>query len=145
MITLGTVYSSCSEDEMVRPSIESLRAEIFERVNDHRTSIGLNPLKTSEFCTRIANEHSSNIANGQVPFSHEGFMDRFDAASAEVGASSAGENLASNFNSAEDLVQGWLESPLHRENLEGDFTHMGIGIARDDSGNSYYTQFLIKI
>ncbi|MEQ8472927.1 MAG: CAP domain-containing protein [Marinoscillum sp.] len=144
-LAFGVLLSACSKDEFARPNIETLRAEIFEKVNEHRISIGLIELEASDLCTQMANEHSQNMANGQVEFSHDGFKERFDAASTEVGASSAGENLASNFTSADQLVKGWLSSPPHKENLEGDYTHMGIGIATDGNGNTYFTQFLIKI
>lgn len=43
----------------------------------------------------------------------------------------AGENLAVHFTSESEIVDAWMRSPSHRANLlEGEFTHIGIGIAR---------------
>jgi uncharacterized protein YkwD len=42
----------------------------------------------------------------------------------------AGENLAVNFENSSELVQGWMDSPLHKKNLlNGDFEEVGIGVA----------------
>lgn len=38
----------------------------------------------------------------------------------------AGENLAKNFNSQEEIVSGWMNSETHKANILGDFTHQGI-------------------
>ncbi len=41
----------------------------------------------------------------------------------------AGENLAMDFNSSQQVMQGWMNSPLHRKNiLLPDFTQIGIAI-----------------
>lgn len=43
----------------------------------------------------------------------------------------AGENLAVNFSDSGDVVQAWMESPGHRENiLNGGFTEIGIATAK---------------
>ena len=42
----------------------------------------------------------------------------------------AGENLAINFFESKELVDAWMKSPAHRENiLDKKFTELGIGIA----------------
>jgi uncharacterized protein YkwD len=40
-------------------------------------------------------------------------------------------------------VDGWLGSPHHRENIEGNFDRTGVGIARSGDGTYYYTQIFI--
>lgn len=43
----------------------------------------------------------------------------------------AGENLAINYTDSEEVVQAWLNSESHRENiLNKNFTEVGVGIAR---------------
>ena len=43
----------------------------------------------------------------------------------------AGENLAAHFYDSSDVVQAWLNSPSHRENImRGNYKEIGIGIAR---------------
>jgi len=40
-------------------------------------------------------------------------------------------------------VDGWLGSPHHRENIEGNFDRTGVGVARARDGTWYYTQIFI--
>lgn len=40
---------------------------------------------------------------------------------------SAGENLAYGFADSAGVVQGWMDSPGHRDNLLGDYNHVGFG------------------
>lgn len=50
----------------------------------------------------------------------------------KINYSKAGENLATNFLSASVMVDAWLNSPGHRQNLlNKDYTEIGIGIAKD--------------
>ena len=59
-----------------------------------------------------------------------------------------GENVATNQgfpDPAETAVQGWLDSPPHRENIEGDFNLAGVGIAENADGLFYFTQIFALI
>jgi len=48
----------------------------------------------------------------------------------------AGENLAEGFNDNEDVMQAWMNSKTHRENiLRGEFDEIGIGIVYGDYQN----------
>ncbi len=54
-----------------------------------------------------------------------------------------GENIGVGEDGAplEDSVKGWMGSPPHRENiLNRRFQETGIGISRNDKGETYYTQ-----
>ena len=49
----------------------------------------------------------------------------------------AGENLAKNFNSSIDVVNAWMSSPDHRNNLlSPNYTNIGVAVVQ--SGNSRY-------
>ena len=44
---------------------------------------------------------------------------------------------------ADEVVEGWLTSPSHRENLlSPDYARMGIGVAADDEREVFVTQNL---
>jgi uncharacterized protein YkwD len=45
---------------------------------------------------------------------------------------------------AREVVDGWLRSPGHRRNIEGDFRLTGIGVATARNGMVYFTQIFIK-
>ena len=55
----------------------------------------------------------------------------------------AAENIAKGQRSAKEVVQAWMDSPGHRQNiLTPNFTHIGIGYAQ--SSNVWTQQFIEK-
>ena len=133
----GSVRSSIHPDSMI--------SEILEYVNDDRKMQGLSPLKLSDVESSIAAKHSRDMASGKVPFGHSGLNARAKAIRKALGEiMSVGENVASGPMSAREVVDGWLKSPGHKRNIEGDFTLTGIGIASDKQGNIYFTQIFSR-
>ncbi len=118
---------------------------ILELVNQHRLSENLNELELSTEAEESAILHSSNMANGLVDFGHDGSDERFDALGEATGATGFGENVAFGQKDAEDVMEAWLNSSGHRANIEGDFTHLGVGVVEDENGSPYYTQIFLKI
>ncbi len=58
--------------------------------------------------------------------------------------SEVGENIAEGFTSAEDVLQAWLESPGHCENMmAGVHSHVGVGTAQGKAG-TLWTLILAK-
>lgn len=58
---------------------------------------------------------------------------------------SVGENLAVNFDTAEEVVMEWLASPSHRENLLNErYTETGIGIAVGAYGGSEDAMYVVE-
>ena len=56
----------------------------------------------------------------------------------------SGENIAFD-QSVEGAHQAFMDSPGHRRNvLDGDFTHVGIGIITDGRGSMYVTQHFMR-
>jgi len=126
-------------------SLDHMDVEILWYVNRHRESKGLRPLEMNKTESSIALQHSKNMASGKTPFGHEGLDARAKQIRKQVGhISTAGENVASGRMSAKEVVEGWLNSPGHRRNIEGDFTLTGIGCAKDKRGMIYYTQIFTK-
>lgn len=86
------------------------------------------------------------ITNNVV--SHVGFETRSETIMKTLGAIKVGENIAlSNKTAAiKAIINAWLESPEHKKNIEGDFTHFGIAIKEDPTtGKNYYTNIFAKI
>ncbi len=57
----------------------------------------------------------------------------------------AGENLARDFNNNDEVVEAWMASPSHRENIvNGDFTQMGLAVV---NGNlkGFNTTLVVQI
>lgn len=49
-----------------------------------------------------------------------------------------GENVAAGQETALDVMESWMESPGHRENILGDFEQMGGALGKDTEGKPYW-------
>jgi len=117
--------------------------DILELVNRHRISIGKSALIRNSIADEIAVEHSNYmISKGAI--SHDNFMLRFQKLQQEVNASAASENVAAGYTSAESVMSAWLNSSGHKNNIEGNFTHIGIASVKDSQGRYYYTQLFYR-
>jgi uncharacterized protein YkwD len=129
------------------PPVESSPAptaydqQILQAVNDYRQRIGRHPLVMDLRVWRQARTHSLDMASGTVPLGHAGFAARIATLNAEFGPSRAAcENAASGYDSAVALVNGWLNSSHHRENIERNATRTGISAVQSATGVWFYTQ-----
>ena len=149
-LCLLVVSTSCdsTQDEQ---EYESIAHQVHELVNEHRVSEGLDTLEWNETIAEICFEHSQDMADGLVPFGHDGFNDRVDQIAQDLGItiSAAGENVAYNYNAsdpAQSAVTAWLGSSGHRANIEGNYRLTGVGVAcpNNDSLTYYFTQIFIR-
>lgn len=123
----------------------NMEQSILYYVNLHRRAMRLAPLQLNPSESAIAAQHSRDMATGRAPFGHTGFHDRVSVLSRQVGPIGvAAENVAYGQMSAKEVVDGWLGSPGHRRNIEGNFRLTGIGLARDRNGRIYYTQIFTR-
>ncbi|MFD1161200.1 CAP domain-containing protein [Hwangdonia seohaensis] len=138
---------SCSKDDSAEANerLEALTIEenIFQLVNSHRADIGKEPLAINYLARELAEEHTRYMIT-QSDISHDHFDDRANRLFDEENAKRAGENVAAKQRSAKDVMEAWLNSSGHRENIEGDFTHIGISAVKNDVGQYYYTQLFLK-
>ncbi len=121
-------------------------AEILRIINEHRTGMGLGPLKMDPVISQAAEKHSHNMAAKKIPFGHDGFDERMDKLSKQIKSVSAwAENVANGPDDAKDVVDMWLHSPGHKKNIEGNYNLTGIGIAKGTDGSPYYTQIFLNV
>ena len=126
-------------------SVDAIEKAVYNQVNQYRASRGLPPLNANTRMSEQARIHSQNMANGKVPFGHQGFEQRVTAVA--IAYSSAAENVAYNqgySDPATVAVQGWIKSSGHRQNIEGNFNLTGIGVATNAQGQYYFTQLFIR-
>jgi uncharacterized protein YkwD len=57
-------------------SLATIEKAVHNQVNQYRANRGLPPLSLNYRITEQARIHSRNMANGTVPFSHDGFNQR---------------------------------------------------------------------
>jgi len=97
--------------------------------NEERVKYGLGKLSTSIELTTAAQAKAQNMFNEQYwdHFGPKGETPwQFIKASGYVYVY-AGENLAKGFKSSEGVVQAWMASPSHRENLlSGNYKDIGV-------------------
>lgn len=140
--TTSPIYTARSN-----ASITSLEQAVYDRVNQYRASLGLPPLTIDARISEQARIHSQNMASGVVPVGHEGLYQRLQTIGKAIPFSAGSENVALCFNCADPAaraVQFWLNSPPHRGAIEGNYNLTGIGVAKNDKGNCYFTQIFIR-
>lgn len=119
--------------------------EVMQLINNYRLSIGLNKLEIVNHISFKSEEHDLYmIANNVVD--HSGFVGRSENIVSVLGAKRVGENIAYNYKTSAAVVQAWLDSPGHKENIVGDYTHFGIAVKiHPETGRKYYTNIFVKI
>jgi uncharacterized protein YkwD len=125
----------------------TLEQSVHQQVNQYRKSRNLQPLSLDARISEQARIHSQAMANGRVPFSHDGFEGRVGAIAKVIRYRAAAENVAYNqgySNPDEQAVKGWLKSPGHLKNIQGDYDLTGIGVSKNAKGEYYFTQVFIK-
>lgn len=140
--------SSSSTDSGSSDSTVSLKAAVYDQINKYRASRGLSPLSLDSRISEQAQTHSQNMANGAVPFGHDGSEQRVRAISKAIPYEAASENVASNQGYTDPVtqaVQGWIKSEGHRRNIEGQYNLTGIGIALNANGEYYFTQIFVNV
>ena len=119
--------------------------EVVDLTNKERAKEGLKALQIDVKLTQSAQAKSQDMKNKNY-FDHTSptYGSPFDQMkSLGITYKSAGENIAMGQRSAAEVVDGWMKSPGHRENIMNpSFTHIGVGLS--DSGFYWTQQFIGK-
>ena len=116
--------------------LRAIALEAYNQVNDERAAAGLDSLKWDQNLETVCSVRAKECS---VSFSHTRPNGKqwFTVNSKIQG----GENLAFGFDTAEDAVAAWMDSPTHRDNiLYDEFDKVAIGIYQDDDGTCYWAQ-----
>lgn len=146
--------ASCSKDDATQEkedlelvtnydySAEEL--DLANRINDYRVSVGLNTLEIVNHISYKSLEHNSYMIDNNV-VNHDYFDSRANNIIQVLGAVRVGENIAYNFSTPNSALHAWKNSPGHKANLDGDYTHFGISIKiNPENGKKYYTNMFMK-
>ena len=121
--------------------ITQLELDAMTLVNEERASNGLAPLTISQELT-VKSRIKSRDMKEQGYFSHNSptYGSPFEMMKQlGISYSSAAENIAMGYRTAEAVVNAWMNSPSHRANiLSTRYTSMGIG-----HNDGYWTQWFI--
>ena len=126
-----------------------IEVAIYQQINQVRQQDGLTPLKPNDRLAAVARRYSRRMAEKNF-FSHTStdgstLVDRVRRG--QISYHVVGENLFKGTNipqPAQNAVEGWLNSPGHRENiLRPVFAETGIGVWKQK--NTYYiTQLFLR-
>lgn len=123
--------------------VSQFEQEVVDLTNQEREKEGLAPLEIDTELSEVARAKSQDMQeNNYFDHNSPNYGSPFDMMqSFGIDYNTAGENIAQGQQSPEEVVDAWMNSQGHRENImNGDFTHIGIGHVED--GN-YWTQMFI--
>lgn len=138
-------------DKVVVPlafaQLSAMEAQVVQLVNAERAKRGLPPLAVHPGVTQVARAKSQDMRDRQY-FSHTSptYGSPFQMLKTfGITYRAAGENIAAGQPSPAAVMQGWMNSPGHRENiLNPQYTHIGVGLAQGGSYRTYWTQLFIR-
>jgi uncharacterized protein YkwD len=138
---------SAAQEKNLKPTKDE--QELIELTNAQRQVARLTPaapspgpLAANPQLIAAARTHAANMA-AQDKLDHtlddKTFADRAKDAGYQYRL--VGENIAWSRETPKDVLEGWMNSPLHRENiLKEEFTEIGVGVAINQKGERYWVQ-----
>lgn len=131
-----------TQKPVANDSNSSIESEVLRLVNVERSKAGLSALKMSSELSNVARKKSQDMADKNY-FSHTSptYGSPFDMMKQfGIKYTAAGENIAKGYNSAEAVMNGWMNSPGHKANiLSSKFGTLGVGYV-NKNGTTYWTQ-----
>ena len=100
-----------------------------ELINESRAAEGLVPLEHHPEATEVARAWSRHMRDDDELYHNPDYGSQLQARI--PGVVSWAENVGWNHGSLERRHESFMDSPGHRDNILGDFTHVGVGIALD--------------
>ncbi|NRG46173.1 sporulation protein [Bacillus sp. CRN 9] len=129
--------------ENASSEVSAFEQQVLDLTNKEREKNGVPALKLDVELSKVAREKSRDMqSKGYFDHNSPTYGSPFDMMKQfGISYSSAGENIAMGQRSPEEVVQAWMNSQGHRENiLNANYTHLGVGHV--ENGN-YWTQMFI--
>lgn len=132
-IPIGLMYLLTTDFELMFKSPEDIypitapdtsttvnTTEVEYLVNQYRIANGKKPLEHSELLCKYARQRAYEI---QTVWGHERFGNVAIVAmnKERKGTTMWGENLAKGYDISQEMVDAWIASPTHKDNLDFDF------------------------
>jgi len=117
------------------------RSMLLTAHNEERKKLGLQPLKINNKLQMSAQKHADWMAkSGKLSHTGDGKSDPGSRIDHEgYNSSGWGENIAMGYTEISKVMAGWMHSSGHRDNILGDYTEVGFGVAYNEDGTSYWT------
>lgn len=114
---------------------------VVRRLNRERDNRGQRPLQTSRALRLSAQAKARYLAKTGELEHGTWWKLVYRFAGRQFGH--IGENIASGQDSAAEVVRAWMDSPTHKANILGDYTHVGSGRA-ERHGRIYFVNHFGK-
>lgn len=135
-LTAGIV--SCTTRSPLTPGTgEDETAAALPLVNSLRSNSGLAPLASDPAARAAALYQAKRMADAGKMAHLMGFTDSFVTRVKASGVRMpAAENIASGQQSVDAVVQAWINSPHHLENMLGRYNGIGVAVAHNESSRN---------
>lgn len=124
-----------------------LPAVVVSLTNEERANLSEAPLRRSAVLDAAAQMKANDMAKNQY-FAHyapDGTSPWYWFKQADYTFAYAGENLAIHFTDSSEVVDAWMKSPKHRENIvNNNFTEIGVGTAKG-TYEGYDTVYVVQL
>lgn len=124
-----------------------LPAVVVKLTNDERADLAEAPLTRSAVLDEAARLKAQHMADNQY-FAHyapDGTSPWYWFKQVGYNYAHAGENLAIHFSDSSEVVEAWMNSPKHRENIvSGKYTEIGVGTAKG-TYEGYDTVYVVQL
>lgn len=126
-----------------RPSTEenTFEKQVFSLVNQEREKQGLQPLAWNETLAQVARNHSKDMHDrNYMAHTNPDGLSPFDRiTNYGVAYTRAAENIAAGQKTPEAVMESWMNSAGHRENiLNPNLTEIGVGFYQGNNGYQFY-------
>lgn len=133
-----------SSDWLVSTVLPSV---VVKLTNEERDDLSQAPLRRNATLDAAAQMKANHMARNEY-FSHyapDGTSPWYWFKQAGYTYAHAGENLAIHFTDSTEVVDAWMNSPTHRENIvNGNFTEIGVGTAKGEY-EGYETVYVVQL
>ena len=123
-----------------------LPAVVVSLTNEERANLSEAPLRRSAVLDAAAQMKANDMAKNQY-FAHyapDGTSPWYWFKQADYTFAYAGENLAIHFTDSSEVVDAWMKSPKHRENIvNNNYTEIGVGTAKG-TYEGYDTVYVVQ-
>lgn len=127
--------------------VKTLEQQVVDLVNRQRANYGLPLLKANWELSRVARYKSQDmIQKGYFAHQSPTYGSPFNMMeSFGIRFTAAGENIAYGQRTPQEVMNDWMNSTGHRNNiLSRVYNQIGVGVAKASNGTYYWTQMFIK-
>lgn len=144
VLAAASLLSACSSTQVVTPTAPAppasptqlTTAQVVAAINNVRNANGRPPLRYNERLENAARSQARLMAS-RDKLSHDLGVTLRQRVTAAGYEGAVGENVAGGQRTLEQAIQGWLDSPSHRDTLlSTKFVEFGLAVATVDQGRA---------